>query len=990
MDVRRIVEIWNPGAKLSGTGFLVADRIVLTALHNVLGEGQPEVRRLDPAARDDRWAAAELLWPGLAQDPQVDVALIRVTDGAWTAPDGMDPIRWGRIEGAVVEERLGCLAVGFPRSEERGGVRDTKEIRGYVESLTGLKSGGERITVHVNESAVPSKPDGKSRWKGTSGAALFARGRLVGVVTTDRARDYEADQLTAVSVASLAARPGFAMAVKAAGGDLVLEGVSVASDTGLPRTAYDVEVPRGIHNLPDLPSRIFVGRDEALATLSRALSEDSQTITQTLHGLGGVGKTTLALHYAHDHRDEYRLVWWIRADTPELIDTGLAALAARLRGDRAPVLATAQAATWAIGWLQVHPGWLLVFDNVERPEDVRPVTGQLRDTGRQLITSRCKGGWSGDPLPLSVLATEDSLDLLARLTDAGDEEEARALAEDLGHLPLALEQAGAFMAQTLMTAGEYREMLGRYPGEATDAAPEGADPARTMARIWRITLDALHARDPRAVDLLRIAAWYAPTDIPRDLYAPLAKNPVDLARLLALLANYNMITLDRSTFGVHRLVQTVARTVAEDDPHRTDALIAGARQQAAVRLCEECPRDPVDNVTGWPKWRELQPHAEALLAAWPPVEDTENTHFVLNQMALYLQGQGELRKAIDYFRRGVETAERLLGTDHPGTLTALNNLAGVYGLVGDVAREIHMYEHVLDARMRVLGPDHPDTLLSRNNVASASETMGDVARAISLYEETLAVRLRVLGADHPDTLMSRHNLAFAYKTSGDAARALSLYEKVLADRLRVLGRDHPDTMLSRNNIAGVYMERGEVGRAISMYEELLGDQARVLGTLHPNTLMTRNNVAGAHEAAGDVARALSLYEDVLADLLRVLGADHPHTLATRHNMAYAYEKAGDAAVAITLFDQVLADQKRVLGDYHPDVLKTRSNLAHAYRATGDVDSAVNMYEQVLDDSIRALSPDHPTTRLVRSNLAVVRRYQALARATHWKPAKATD
>ncbi|MGW2225596.1 hypothetical protein [Streptomyces formicae] len=648
MDVRRVVEIWNPGGQgRVGTGYLVADRVVLTALHNVSGAGELEVRRLDPEGREG-WVGAELLWPEGELESQVDAALIRVTGGGW-GPVGGDPVRWGRIDAAVGESQLGCLAVGFPRSEVRDGVRDTKEIRGHIETLTGLKSGGELITAYVDGVATPGKPDAKSRWSGASGAALFARGRLVGVVTTDRTRDYEADQLTAVSVASLAARPGFAMAVKAAGGDLVLEDVTVAPGAELPCTAYDIEVPRGLHNLPELPSRIFVGRDEALAALGRALADDSQTITQALHGLGGVGKTTLALHYAHGHRGAYRLVWWIRADTPDLIDTGLAGLAARLRGDRAPVLATAQAASWAIGWLQTHPGWLLVFDNAERPEDVRAVTGQLHDSGRQLITTRCKGGWTGEPIPLPVLDVDASLDLLVRLTDGGDEGEARALAEELGHLPLALEQAGAFIAQTSITVGEYRAMLHQYPQDTTDAAPPGSDPSRTMARIWRITLDALHEQDPRAVDLLRVAAWYAPTGIPRDLFAPLAANPVDLAGLLALLANYNMITLDRSTVGVHRLVQTVARTASEEDPHRTESLIVEARDRAAGWMSGVLPQDPGRNVAGWPTLRNLLPHAEALLEAWGPAEDTNDTRLSSMRWRCTSKGKGKFPRPSSCF-----------------------------------------------------------------------------------------------------------------------------------------------------------------------------------------------------------------------------------------------------------------------------------------------------------------------------------------------------
>ncbi|MFH8608778.1 tetratricopeptide repeat protein [Streptomyces sp. NPDC018029] len=845
MDVRRVVEIWNPGEGRVGTGYLVADRIVLTALHNVRGAGGLEVRRLDPDGHE-QWTEAELLWPEPAPDPQPDAALIRVTGASWAPlPSGAAPLRWGRIDAAVTESRLGCLAVGFPRSEVRDGVRDTKEIRGHVETLTGLKSGGDVITAHVDRVATPSKPepDEKSRWSGASGAALFARGRLIGVVTTDRARDYEGDQLTAVSVASLAARPGFAMVVKAAGGDLVLEDVTATdADADVPRTAYDIEVLRGMHNLPDLPSRFFVGREEALATLGRALSEGSQTITQTLHGLGGVGKTTLALHYAHANRHAYRLVWWLRADTPDLIDASLAALATRLRGDRAPTLATAQAASWAIGWLQTHPGWLLVFDNAERPEDVRAVTGQLRGSGRQLITSRCKGGWPGEPIPLAVLDAEASLNLLARLTDGGDEVEARALAEELGHLPLALEQAGAFIAQTTITIADYRAMFREYTRNTTDAAPQGSDPTRTMARIWRITLDALHERDPRAVALLRVAAWYAPTSIPRYLFAPLAENLVDLAGLLSLLANYSMITLDSSTLGVHRLVQTVARTPSEDDPHRTELLITEARDRAAAWLCDVLPDDPVDNVAGWPTWRNLLPHAEALLEAGDPADDTADTAFVLNEVGLYLKGQGGVLKAIEFHHRAVA------------------------------------------ATLRVLGANHPSTLISRNNLAGAYDSAGDLGRAVPLYEQVLADRLLALGADHPNTLTSRDNLAHCHRELGDVVRAITLFEEVLTLRLRVLGPDHSHTLATRNNLAGAYQSAGDVGRAISLYVETVDTQSRVLGVDHPHTLVTRNNLAGAYKASGQVRRSMEMLEETLAGCHRMLGAEHPTTKAVAGNL----------------------------------------------------------------------------------------------------------
>ncbi|MFJ6899899.1 tetratricopeptide repeat protein [Streptomyces hokutonensis] len=882
VDVRRVVEIWNPVEKCSGTGYLVADDIVLTALHNVLGCGALEVRTL---GGDLKWLAAEVLWPlteppDLEREPQADGALVRITDPGWVPPAGTEPVRWGRIDGGPVvadEQRLACVAVGFPKSEVRDGIRDTKEIRGHIERLTGLKSGG-LITAYVDQVAVPGA------WAGASGAALFVRGRLIGVVTIDRRRDYDGDQLTAVSVVSLAARPGFVAAV----GELVPEDVTVADRGGqapCTATVYDVEVPPGVNNLPELPSPIFVGRAEVMAELERALSAESQTITQTVHGLGGVGKTTLALHYAHDHAGAYRLVWWIRSDTPELIEAGFAALTVRLRGEESSGLTTTQAAEWAVGWLQTHPGWLLVFDNAEKPGDVHAWTGQLRASGRHLITSRYKRGWVCDPISLPVLDQEASLALLSGIVGNGEEHEARALADELGHLPLALEQAGAFIAQREVSIAAYRAMLDQYPARAAAAAPGGFDPARTVARIWRITLDVLEEQDPRAVEILRIAAWYAPTGIPRTLFEPLAEDPVDLAQLLGLLADYNMITLDRAGVGIHRLVQMVARTPSADDLHRDQARILAARERATALILGELPEDPSGNVAGWPTWRALLPHIEVILDAFEPGEDTAATDAILTQTGQFLQEQGQLSQATDCFVRSVAAATRLFGEDDPSTLVSRNNLAVAYRASGNVARAVLLYERTLEDCVRVLGEDHPDTLVSRNNLAYAYEVLGDVVRAVPLFERALEDCVRVLGEDHPDTLHSRNNLAGAYESSGDEVRAVLLYERTLQDRVRVLGEDHPDTLVSRNNLAYAYRASGDVVRAVPLYERTLQDRVRVLGEDHPDTLASRNNLAYAYQVSGDMTRAILLYEQAAAGCLRVLGEDHPTTKVVHANLS---------------------------------------------------------------------------------------------------------
>lgn len=941
VDVRRVVEIWNPVGKCSGTGYLVADDIVLTALHNVLGCGDLEVRGLDG---DSTWLAAEVLWPlteppDLEREPQADGALVRITGPGWLPPVGAEPVRWGRIDGGPVvpdEGRLACVAVGFPRSEVRDGIRDTKEIRGHIERLTGLKSGG-LITAYVDLVAVPGRRDEKSRWAGASGAALFARGRLIGVVTTDRRRDYDGDQLTAVSVVGLAARPGFVAAV----GELVPEDVAAADREGARRTAYDVEVPPGVNNLPELPSLIFVGRAEVMAELEWALSAESQTITQTVHGLGGVGKTTLALHYAHDHAGAYRLVWWIRSDRPELIEAGFAALTVRLRGEEATGLTTKQAAEWAVGWLQTHPGWLLVFDNAEKPGDVHAWTGQLRASGRHLITSRYKRGWVCEPISLHVLDQEASLALLAGLIGGSEDEEdeARALVEELGHLPLALEQAGGFIAQREVSIAAYRAILEQYPARAAAAAPGGFDPARTVARIWRITLDVLEEQDPRAVELLRIAAWYAPTGIPRSLFEPLAEDPVDLAQLLGLLADYNMITLDRAGVGIHRLVQMVARTPIPDDPHRSPERIAAAGRCATRLLRAGVPASPGLKIETWPTWRIVLPHVETCLDLSDPAEDTAASIMILTWAGEFLREHGKLSQAVAYFERSLAAAVRLFGTEHRVTLTAQNNLGERYLDVGCVVPAIELHERTLETRVRLLGPDDRDTLASRVNLANAYERAGNMVGAIPQFEQALSAQVRVLGADHRETLATMASLVEALRAGVGPARVIPLLKQVLREQTRVLGADHPDPLL------------------------------------------TQRNLAILHREAGDLERGITLLEQALADCLRVLGEDHAEATAVRHQLAEAYAEAGDTARAIPLFEQTLEGLAWTLGEDDPKALSARGNLAYLHKLSGDIPRAIALFERTLAGCLRVLGEDSSTTQDVRRNLEEMRAQQGPSKSS---------
>jgi tetratricopeptide (TPR) repeat protein len=568
-----------------------------------------------------------------------------------------------------------------------------------------------------------------------------------------------------------------------------------------------IDAPPGLANLPERPG-LFVGRAGDLARLEAAMTargaDVADVVVQAVAGLGGIGKSTLAARYAATHRQDFDVIWWITADSPAGIDSGLAALATALQPALSGLLPLDALRERALAWLASHRRWLVVLDNVTDPAHVKAVLAQA-PSGRFVITSRRSAGWHGiaTPVRLDVLTAGEAGQLLAGILTHGRDrgpgglDGAEALCAELGYLPLAIEQAGAYIAETAITPAGYLRLLAGYPASMYSQTAEGGDAQRTIARIWRVTLDHL-AGTPAAGQLLRVLAFYAPDDIPRPLLDGLA-DPQQLTTAIGRLAAYSMLTASDNSLTVHRLVQAVTRTPDPADPHRTPAAIAQAREQATALLDAAAPADWQDPAQ-WAAWRVVIPHVEALAAATTASSDTIAAAALLNRSASFLENQGAVGRAVPLFQRSLTDYARVLGEDHPDTLTSRNNLAYAYRAAGDLARAIPLYEATLADRIRVLGEDHPDTLASRNNLAGAYRAAGDLARAIPLYEATLADRIRVLGEDHPATLTSRNNLAGAYQAAGDLARAIPLYEATLADCIRVLGEDHPLTKTVRGNL----------------------------------------------------------------------------------------------------------------------------------------------------------------------------------------------
>ncbi|SDN88719.1 tetratricopeptide repeat protein, partial [Lentzea jiangxiensis] len=499
-------------------------------------------------------------------------------------------------------------------------------------------------------------------------------------------------------------------AIGAAYGPVIVEGSGVPSMESTPAV-------RGMDRRPPDPL-MFVGRSPELKQLEAAVAGCGRAVVVAVHGLGGVGKSTLTARFAASQADRFSLVWWIVADSATAIDTGLADLAVAVAPETG-VMPLEQCTELGVRWLATHTDWLLILDNLAGPADAAGLLDRVH-TGTIVITSRQGGGWRGmQTVALDVLPAAQAVELLIRIVRAewpdAELTGADRLCAELGWLPLAIEQAGAYLGQLRITPAAYLDLLARFPARMFTAIAEGGDAQRTVARVWHVTLDRL-ADTPLAGQLLRQLAWYAPDGIPRELLAGTADEP-DVLAALGRLAAYNMITLTGDTIGVHRLVQAVSRTPDPDDPHRQPDDVTTARDTAATTLTTALTGQHHESPASWPLYQLVLPHAQALIDHTPPGRDTPTTCQLLNHFGTYLGGQGNVTTAITYFTRTNRCLENLHGPDHPDTLTSRNNLASAYEWAGDLGRAVPLYEATLTDCERVLGPDHPDTLTSRNNLA---------------------------------------------------------------------------------------------------------------------------------------------------------------------------------------------------------------------------------------------------------------------------------
>jgi tetratricopeptide (TPR) repeat protein len=560
----------------------------------------------------------------------------------------------------------------------------------------------------------------------------------------------------------------------------------------------------------------FTGRDTELAYLERALDwHPYAVITQTISGLGGVGKTQLAAAYAHRHADEYQVVAWVRAEDGGTAD--LAALAGQLNLS-AKGLTPDEQAQRAIRWLEsTERSWLLILDNVAAP-------GQLASTcpgsgpGRVLVTSRRRDfDEFGPVIDVGVFDETTAVEYLVNRTGRiGERAAARRVAEALGYLPLALSHAAAYCSVGT-TFEDYLDLLGELPSGELYASKSEVFYKQTVATTWQMSVAAAEAAAPMAGRVLAMAVHLAPDAIPRSLFDHLVHGEGVRARQglvegLAALHRYSLVGVTDSAVTVHRLLQKVVREDAQASGDTTGG-------EAALAALTEAFPERIELPSSWARCEQYLPHVLALGETLPPWRGSaQDMVRLLNRVTSYLHAAGHDQRTVAVANMAFNEATSYLGPEHPDTLTARANLAASHRALGRTTEAITIEEQVLADRERLLGPDHPATLSARGQLAASYRALGRTTEAIAIEVQVLADRERLLGPDHRATLAARGNLAASYRLAGRTAEAITIEEQLVVDRERLLGPDHPATLSARGQLAVSYRSAGRIAEALALEE----------------------------------------------------------------------------------------------------------------------------------------------------------------------------
>lgn len=755
-------------------------------------------------------------------------------------------------------------------------------------------------------------------------------------------------------------------------------------------------------NVPYHRNPFFTGREEILNHLQNELIAGipiALTQPQAITGLGGIGKTQTALEFAYRYQNNYSYIFWLRADSHDALISDIIHIAERLglpEKDSQDQSITINAIKI---WLEMNVNWLMILDNADDMIMIRDFF-PTRSTGHIILTTRTQtmGGLAQSIEIEKMKQDEAALFLLRRAgiiskdadlenTSVRDRTIAGEISQIMDGLPLALDQAGAYIEETACSLLQYMKiyqerhsLLLKRRGNHTYSHPE------PVAATWSLSFEKIKQNNPTAVQLLNFCAFLYPDSIPEEALAEYvseinltldgcAIDTFELNNAIGELHKYSLVRRSsyNNTLTIHRLVQAIIKD--------------GIDKELQYKWAERTVRVIASLLSGfwytpWHLYQRYLPQVQVCLELIKQYRFSSlEAARLLCEAGYSLYFQASNSEAETLYLQSLSIYETILGLNHPDTAKLLTRLARLNYSQGRYAQAESIYLQALSIKRGTLKPDDSDTSAILNNLAKLFVTQGKYAQAKPLFLQALSINEKVLGPDHPYNISILNNLGILYRIDGDFTRAEQIYQQAITISEKSLSADDPEIASTLTNLTKLYRIQERYSEAEKICSRALAIREAVLGPDHPSTALTLNNLAMLHYAQHNYTLAESLYIRVIATFEKTKGPDHPEIATFLNNLAKLYYMQDKYDLAEPLYIRALSIREKNLGPGHLDTANILNNLALLYSNQGKHMQAEVLYQRAFIVRENVLGPEHPDTIAVLDNYANLLRKTGLNMTT---------
>ena len=762
------------------------------------------------------------------------------------------------------------------------------------------------------------------------------------------------------------------------------------------------------------PISAFIGREIELARIEEKLPPATQDNEKTkivvLTGLGGVGKTQVARKFVVENCAKYSMVYTFDGQSEETLYQGYKDLVFRLSGTDITEKSPADVRNRVNALLEKkdQKGWLLLFDNVDDPAFLRSLcTEQLpKQGGCVLITSRSRL----DDANVNILICEfkrnkgeqcfESINLLKTIIPSDrqcSEEILDQLAKELGDLPLALVQAGAYIRNakeegynSLVYLASFKRSCGDFIRKFRNETTAAYHNRLTVTTTWNTSRKRIEKECPLADEALCLLAYFNPDEIATDwIERWLEKRGINaddendydnVTNIIDVLRDdYSMIRYDeeKREISIHRLVQQVVRESLNEGKQRE--LI----KKALNLVKERFDGYNYNDSKTWGIGRECLPHAISVAnhvsKHYPDFNELEDSErkipeqmgVLFSQMGAYTLRQGNPSRAKEWCEQALEMYKAFYGAHHPLVAGVLHNLGVAWNDLGEPKKAIEYYTQALEIYKAVLGDSHPDVAATLNNLGAAWSDLGETKKAIEYYTQVLEIYKAIFDESHPSVAETLNNLGTAWSALGQYKKAIEFYEKALEMDKAFYGERHPNIATVLDCLGQTWSALGQYKKAIEYYTQALEIYKAIFDDSHPDVAMTLNDLGTAWSDLGEPKKAIEYYTQALEMTKAIFGGSHPSVAEILHNLGMAWGDLGENKKATQYYEKALEMKQGFFGESHPSVAKTLNNLGLAWSELGEKEKAIEYYEKALRMTKAFYGESHPLVADILNNLGLV-------------------